>query len=239
MTIHNRKQKTLTLFSLCSLLAFSACTIDAYEKGEGEYSLTTAELVEAHVGSDKKVDYVMTDQGERLLMQPSVTAKWIETADTTYRALMYYNIVREGAAEAVSMGRVGVLIPRSLSSREGSSSAGSGEVKMKTDPLYLESSWLGKNRRYLNLRLRLLTGSTTDEDAVHTIGLVHDSLASTPTHARLKLYHDQGGQPEYYSVVTYASIPLYMLNADTLTLEVNTYDGMVERTFVCTPKTGE
>ena len=209
----------------------AACTIDAYEKGEGEWSLTTAELVEAHVGGDKHVDYVDTDLGERLTMNPRLTAKWIEKGDTTYRAVLYYNKLRAGEAEAVSMGRVGVLVPRRLMADSSSSAKGRTEV-MKTDPVYLESVWLAKNRRYLNLRLRLLTGATDDEEAVHTIGLVVDSLASTPTHPRLLFYHDQGGQPEYYSSVAFASVPLSLLKADTVTLVVNTYDGVVEKTFV-------
>ena len=169
----------------------AACTIDAYDKGEGDYSLTTAELVEAHVGSDKQVDYVDTDLGERLK---------------------------------------GVIVPHSLSS--DSSSAKGIPAVMKTDPVHLESAWLSKNRRYLNLRLRLLTGATADEEAVHTIGLVPDSLTSTPQHAHLLFYHDQGGKPEYYSQVAIASIPLYLLKTDTITLKINTYDGVVERTFV-------
>lgn len=208
----------------------AACTIDAYDKGEGDYSLTTAELVEAHVGSDKQVDYVDTDMGERLKMNPVATAKWIEKADTTYRAVLYYNKVRENEAEAVSLGRVGVIVPRSLSS--DSSSAKGKQAVMKTDPVYLESAWLSKNHRYLNLRLRLLTGATDDEEAVHTIGLVPDTLASTATHAHLLFYHDQGGRPEYYSSVAFASIPLSQVKADTITLQINTYDGVVERMFV-------
>ena len=208
----------------------AACTIDAYDKGEGDYSLTTAELVEAHVGSDKQVDYVDTDLGERLKMTSRLTAKWIEKADTTYRAVLYYNKIRENEAEAVSLGRVGVIVPHSLSS--DSSSAKGIPAVMKTDPVHLESAWLSKNRRYLNLRLRLLTGATADEEAVHTIGLVPDSLTSTPQHAHLLFYHDQGGKPEYYSQVAIASIPLYLLKTDTITLKINTYDGVVERTFV-------
>lgn len=200
-------------------MMLASCEIDAYDKGEGEYSLTSAELVEAYVGADKAVAYVETDRGERLNMQPALKAKWIETPDTVYRAALYYNKVAEGQAEPVSISRVGVLLPRD--SMQGG---------MKTDPLYLESAWLAKNRRYLNLRLRLLTGSSDDE-AVQTIGLLRDTLTSTASHVRLQLYHDQGGKPEYYSATTYASIPLAALNADTVTLTVNTYDATVERTF--------
>lgn len=208
----------LTLLAFLPFLA--ACTIDAYEKGEGEYSLLTAELVEAYIDNDKHVSHVVTDQGERLILTSPLTAQWIDTPDTMYRALLYYNQVEEGKAEPRSFGWVGVLNPRD-----------SIKGGMKSDPLYTESMWVAKNHKYLNLRLRLLTGSTDDEKARHSIGLMKDAASSTPGHARMVLYHDQGGMPEYYSMVTYASIPLDSITADTLTIVVKTYDGEVNRTF--------
>ena len=208
----------LTLLAFLPFLA--ACTIDAYEKGEGEYSLLTAELVEAYVDNDKHVSHVVTDQGERLILTSPLTAQWIETPDTMYRALLYYDQVEEGKAEPRSFGWVGVLTPRD-----------SIKGGMKSDPLYTESMWVAKNHKYLNLRLRLLTGSTDDEKARHSIGLMKDAVSSTPGHARTVLYHDQGGMPEYYSMVTYASIPLDSIKADTLTIVVKTYNGEVNRTF--------
>lgn len=208
----------LTLLAFLPLLA--ACTIDAYEKGEGEYSLLTAELVEAYVDNDKHVSHVVTDQGEYLMLTSPLTAQWIETPDTMYRALLYYDQVEEGKAEPRSFGWVGVLTPRD-----------SIKGGMKSDPLYTESMWVAKNHKYLNLRLRLLTGSTDDEKARHSIGLMKDAASSTPGHARMVLYHDQGGMPEYYSMVTYASIPLDSIKADTLTIVVKTYNGEVNRTF--------
>lgn len=198
----------------------ASCERDAYDKGEGEYSLMTAEMVEAHVDGDKRVDRVETDDGLRLSVKNSFTTSWIHTADTTYRGLLYYNNIGEDKAEAVSLIRVGVLQPRD-----------SIEGGLKTDPLYLESAWVGRNHKYLNLRLRLLTGSTDDENAIQTLGLLADTLLSTPSHVRLTLCHGQGGQPEYYSVNAYVSIPLSAFTADTLTLTVNTYGGSIQRTF--------
>ena len=159
--------------ALYALLAFMpllmSCETDAYDKGEGEYSLMTAELVDAYVGSDKYVTRVVTDQGDEFTMEPHATAKWIEKADTTYRALLYFNKVGNDKAEAISLGWVGVLVPRD-----------SIKGGMKTDPLFTESMWLGKNRRYLNMRLRLLTGTADDEKAQHSIGVVIDSTTTTP-----------------------------------------------------------
>ena len=207
------------LLLLCFMV--SSCQTDSYEKGEGEYSLMTAELVDAHVGSDKYVDYVDTDQGDHLNMDPHFTMKWIDTADTTYRAILYYNQSEAGKANAVSMSRVGVLTP--LDSVKGGA---------KTDPIHIESVWMSGNRKYLNLRMRLMTGATDDEEARQRIGLLNDLEASTKNHTALLLCHDQGGQPEYYSATSYASIPLSDIKADTLTLSINTYDGMMTRTFV-------
>ena len=51
-------------FYLVALLLLVSCTQDNYDKGEGEYSLMRADFVEAHVGSDKRVDYVVTDDGD-------------------------------------------------------------------------------------------------------------------------------------------------------------------------------
>ncbi|MCR4602394.1 MAG: NigD-like N-terminal domain-containing protein [Prevotella sp.] len=216
-----RRQHLAASWMMLLSLIISSCTIDSYEKGEGDYSLMTAEMVEAHVGSDKRVDYVDTDVDEHLLIQPTATANWITTADTTYRALLYYKKTEVGQAKAVSIGYVGVLMPHD-----------SIKGGMKTDPLYAESLWLSKNRSYLNLRLRLMTGTTDDKEAMHTIGLVRDTLASTDKHMCLQLYHDQGGRPEYYSSTAFASIPLTQITADTITLVVNTYSGVVTRTFV-------
>lgn len=216
-----RKGLVIGSFSFLICLLIASCEIDAYEKGEGDLSLLTAEMVEAQVDADKIVNQVETDQNERLILQPPITAKWIETADTVYRGLLYYKKVDGVNIKAVSFGKVGVLIPRD-----------SIKGGQKTDPLYVESIWLSKNRKYLNLRLRLLTGSTDDEEAQHALGLLRDIPATTANHAHMLLYHDQGGRPEYYSVTAFASIPLDKIGTDTLTLAANTYNGLLTRTFV-------
>ncbi|MBQ9355964.1 MAG: NigD-like N-terminal domain-containing protein [Prevotella sp.] len=219
--MNNKKHSAgSVILAILAGMISTGCTVDAYDKGEGQYSNLTAELVQARVGTDKSITQVLTDRGEALRMETPATAKWIEKGDTTYRALLYYNIVEDGLAAPVSISRVGVLAPRD-----------SIKGAMKTDPLYVESVWKARNGQYLNMRLRLLTGSTDDEKAIHTIGLLRDTLASTATHQHMTLYHDQGGMPEYYSTVTYASIPLSSVTADSITITVNTYDrGLVKHT---------
>jgi hypothetical protein len=215
--------KALKLFTIIAgVLLVAACTTDAYDKGEGRLSMVTAEMADAHANSEKLVDYVDTDEGERLQMQTPFTGSWVTKPDSVYRVLFYYKKDDSGKAEPMGASRVGVVHPKPVSQFEDG---------VKTDGLYWESAWLSRTRKYLNLRLRLLTGSTDDEKARHSIGLMKDAASSTPGHARMVLYHDQGGMPEYYSMVTYASIPLDSIKADTLTIVVKTYNGEVNRTF--------
>ena len=48
----------------------------------------------------------------------------------------------------------------------------------------------------------------------------------------LRLHHDQGGVPEYYSSRIYTSIPLNgELAGKIIRLKVNTYKGEIEKTY--------
>lgn len=201
---------------LCLLMVFAAvaCTQDAYEKGEGAYSEMTAQLADAHVNSDKRVDYVDTDEGEHLMLSQSASAKFITKADTTYRVSFYYKMV-EGKAEPLSMGHVTVFSPQVIKA-------------MKTDPVRMESMWIGRSKKYLNMSFYVMTGTTGDDDVKQTLGCRRDGVtknADGTQTLRLTLYHDQGGVPEYYSQRVYVSIPIQGIKVDSISLQVNTYDG--------------
>jgi hypothetical protein len=220
------KRHVLLFFCTVSLLALAAaCTQETYDQGDGEFSLLRADFVEAHVGADRRVDYVKTDDGDSLRAVRPFTVSWIMTADTTYRALLYHSL-REGQTDAYSMAQVLVPLPKPASRFKG------GVV---TDPVYVESCWRARNGRYLNLRLRVMTGD--DEVAKstrHVFGCVNDTLvtqAGSTTTLHLSLYHSQGGQPEYYSREVYLSIPLYDVSADSVRLTVQTYNGLLQKTL--------
>ena len=102
------KMKTRLLTVLFSSFVLFSCTQDGYETGEGEYSLLRADLVDVHVNGERRVDYVLTDDSDSLRTQRPFTVGWIETADTTYRALLYYKL-KDGNVEGYSMGQV--LVP--------------------------------------------------------------------------------------------------------------------------------
>ena len=227
----------LLLFSfLLPLSSFlvTSCTQDGYDKGEGQYSYLRGDFVEALIGADKNIVSLMTDEGETLPLSQPYTAKWITRSDTVYRCMLYYNKVRDSkgqtVAEPISVGEVPcpVIIPLSEL-----------EVEMKTDPVKFESAWMSKTGKYINLSFALKTGTTGDDEAIHTLRVVQDTIMTNPDGSRtsyLRLFHDQGGVPDYYSTQVYASIITSEISADSVRITINTYKGIVEKSFLLISK---
>lgn len=211
--------KSVAMLSQLAILLLAACTTDAYEKGEGEYSGLRGDLADLQVNAEKQAETAVTDEDDRLTFVNPFATNWIQKGDTTYRAYIYYNKEDGGAARVVSAGQVLMLRPRR-------------EDKPMTDPTGLESIWLSTNKRYLNMALLLKVGQDGSDDLHHVLGATFDTIMTNPDRTRtmhLRLYHDQGGVPEYYTQRTYASISLDGLRVDSVCLRVNTYDGWRER----------
>ena len=215
--------KQIIAFVIVCLMC--GCTQDAYDKGEGEYSLLRGDFVEAQVNTSKQVVSIMTDDGDLLPLAEPYSAKWIAKADTFYRCMLYYNKVEDHhgstIADVISMWQVSC--PRVMPLNEF-------DKEIKTDPVKFESMWVSRSGKYLNMSLMLKTGSTDDSTAVHQLAVVCDTVISKSMF--LRLHHDQGGVPEYYSTSAYISIPTSQLPADTITITLNTYDGLVQKQFV-------
>ncbi len=208
------------------LLPLTSCTQDAYEKGEGEYSLLRGDFAEAVVNSNKQVAKIITDDGDEMLVTSPYTAKWIAKADTTYRCMLYYNKV-EGKAEVVSMGQVpcAAIVPLSKFEKE-----------LKTDPVKFESTWMSKTGRYLNLSIQVKSGATDDTTAVQSLAIVSDTLITHSDGKQIRnliLHHDQGNVPEYYSTQVYVSIPTNRIDADSVRISINSYNGEVVAKHRC------
>ena len=207
---------------------FVSCTQDEYEKGEGKYSLMQVDFVEAHAAADKSVDYVVTDDGDSLALETPLAVKWINTPDSIYRALLYYQKVQgtngREVVQVINLSRVtSSQLRRPSFFQQG----------VKTDPVHFESLWVSKNQRYLNVGLALMIG-VAEEGAVHRIGIVGDTIitqADGKNTYHLRLYHDQGGVPENYSQRTYFSLPLRGMKVDSMSVSINTYGGLVVRTL--------
>ena len=208
---------------LCLIFAvilLAACETDSYDKGAGKNSLTMGDLMTAHANGDKSIDYITTDNDEKLIVSQPVTAKWITTADSTYRTVAYYNKLGEGKAEIISIGLVPTVIPRD------------SVKEVVTDPVTFESMWTSKNKKYLNLSIWLKIGNTSVEDAHQTIGMLRTAITTaddgrTTTH--LTLLHSQGEVPEKYSTQYFLSIPHDSIPTDSVRLTVETYSGRVEK----------
>lgn len=222
--IHRRSLLFAAVLVISHLsLLISSCTTDAYDKGEGEYSLLEAEMADVHVDAGCKADYLVTDDNDRLRVVNSYTTGWMLTPDSTYRALAYFSR-REGGAQLEALNRVAVAVPKKLKD-------------LKTDPVRFESTWISPTRQYLNTAIYLLLGSTTDEKAIQSIGCHRDTLlrnADGTVTQHITLYHDQGGVPQYYSVRAYVSIPLADIKADSVCLSINTYNGVIMKTHPLT-----
>lgn len=215
----------ISFITILSALAITACTTDSYEKGEGEYSTLQADFVEAHANAELKIDYMKTDNDELLSITEPVNRSWITKADSMYRSVVYYK--KEGAAasiESIAEVPVATILPtKELAKR----------MKRLNDPLTLESVWIGKNKRFLNVSLYVKSGSTEDSNAIQRLGIANDSTKTVNGKLtwHLRVCHDQGDVPEYYSEQTYFCLPLYKIKADSLVLTFNTYDGVVTKQF--------
>ncbi len=217
------------LFTLLPFSLFISCTQDAYEKGEGDYSLMRGDFAEANVNSNREITSIITDEGEILPLTTLQTAQWISRPDTIYRCMLYYNKVKgsdgKPAAEVISLGKVLCLYIKPLTIFEKT---------YKDDPVKFESLWRSKSGKYLNLHLQLKTGYTEDSTAVQKLDVVSDTLITYPGGQRtlsVLLYHDQANVPEYYSTQAYVSIPTTDLTVDSIRLYLNTYSGPVVKTL--------
>ena len=223
----------MLLFTIhCSLFTIS-CTQDAYDKGEGKYSRLTGDFVEAYTNGQKQIERVITDDGSILTLSDAVAPKWAKVPDSLYRCILYYNKVKieygEETVDLVSISQV--PCPKITPLRKL-------DKAMKTDPVKFESAWVSKSGKYLNLSLYVLTGTADDDKASQTLAIVEDTLMVNPDSKRtsyLRLYHDQGGIPEYYSSSVYTSIPVHDMVADSVRISINTYQGEVVKTLKINP----
>ena len=210
--------------------ALASCETENYETGDGKYSNMRADFADTHTSAPKTVVNMITDDGDSLVFKEKVAVSWAAKGDTTYRALVYYIPEESRSASVLSVQQV--LVPNIRPHYQFK--------EIKTDPLSIESVWQSRNGRYMNFGLNLLSGSTSSDDSHHLLGMICDTLmqnADGKRHLHLRLFHDQGDVPQYYTTRAFLSIPLkkepYRLQSgDTLSVVVNTYDGVVTKSFV-------
>lgn len=222
MTIKRWAYRSHLVPLISCLLLLAACETDSYDKGEGKYSQTQADFAELSVNSEKQGVSFMTDEGTRFTLTTPTTAQWIETADTIYRTIIYYNKVKEGEATAVSMGLLPTLKPVA-------------HWKLKEqweDPIGLESCWLTRNGKYINLGVLIKSGYVDDKEGLHKVALACDTILTNADQSRTAYYrllHSQEDAPQYYTNRHYLSILLPEDRPDSVCLSLTTFEGLVQR----------
>ncbi len=225
-------RKRVLYIALLCLACLTACETDSYDKGEGKYSLLQADFAELHVDGQKQGTSFTTDEGTTLQLKQPFTAKWIETADTTYRTIVYYYMSQQasanttnGFATAEAIGAIATLHPI----------AHWRFKEQPEDPIGLESAWLTRNGKYLNLGLLVKTGRVSDEEQPHQIGLAEDTIYVRNDGRRTaswRLLHSQNNTPQYYTNRRYVSILMPTDVPDTILLSIPTEQGPLQRTFI-------
>jgi len=221
-----RLSSSIVLYLLLSSSFFLSCERDSYEKGEGRYSLLQADFANLTVDNEKRGVSFVTDEGESYLLSNPLKTSWIETADTVYRTYLYYNKEENGRADIKSIGILPTLIARDAKDFK----------RQPQDPLGVESSWLTRDSKYINMGLLLKNGRDDNgKEGIHSLALALDEVRQNDdqTHtAYYRLLHEQGEAPEYYTNRRYVCILLPTEERpDSVCLTVNTYDGVVVKKF--------
>ena len=202
-----------------------SCTVEPYETGDTSLSYLMAEMVDMHVVG-KEIKSIVTDSDERLAVSSSyLLPEKMEHRDTTYRMMLYYNKEGNKPIELKSLRRAHVV---KASDKQSS-------LTIHDDPVKLISVWKAQNSSYINMSLGLMVGNAENEDAVHKVGLVVNSVETIADGSKtyyLTLHHDQDSIPEYYTQTVYLSVPLKEYSAgDRICIRMNTYSGWIEKIF--------
>lgn len=212
-------RKGIALLFLLLVLVLSGCEKESYDTGDNKWSYMNAEFALVHTSASATADYAVTDDGERLTFSKPLAVSWAQTADSIYRSLVYYN-KKGDVVEPITASQV-LVAP---------CQAPNPDRAVVTDPLTFESAWAGGG--YLNVGFAVKTGKLDSDTELQALGFLLSDVTTDSTGLRtahVVMIHSQNGQPEYYSVRGYASMP-WPEDIDRVSLTVNTYVGKVVKT---------
>ena len=154
------------------------------------------EFVTVTTDSRGLLDALQPDRGDLLPVENDHTAA-VLTPDTVLRMVANYEVTPEHRAVVYGMARALSPVPQPRHSKVF-------EQGIKTDPVQVESVWMG--RGYLNMVLLVKVRT-----ALHYFHFVEEQAAETGEclDVTLSLYHDDGGDREGYTQRVYASVPLH------------------------------
>lgn len=199
--------RPFTFFLTPLLLLFTSFSLSSCrdDNDDSPYPSLITELVDCPTNSEGTMVKIVFDNDTELpLSNPQMDLK----PNVTYRALAGYTL--DGRKATLYSLKAAALL------RDSTSVA-------CYDPVNVASLW--RTRRYINLHLL----PKTQGEGQHAWGFITDSIRGQ--HAYLRLHHRQGTDPTSYSTDVYASLPLALVDADTITLRIRTFSGTKEQTF--------
>lgn len=208
------------LFALLLSLAIASCSSD--DAGEGIDSLQ-AEMCDIHTVASKTALSCRLDDDRMLEFAAPLNVQWAQKADSTYRALLYYNKV-EGSDKVDALSAVMALALNPVP-------ADKEEWAKYSDPVGFVSAWKARNGRYVNVCLSFKTGAVSGKS--HKLAVVCDSVSAAGSRYYYRFCHSQEGIPTDYGVEEYMSVAIdSLLKGDTVSISVPTFKGMVCKDFV-------
>lgn len=243
--------KVVASAAVVAAALLASCTTEQYDSGDGKLSYLRSDFVEACTDAQSRMSSFTTDEQLSLQVEGTPKVSWMTTPDSTYRALVYYAAPGSSSASG----------PSSSSSSSASFTERSAQnltsapVKVfivnnvlcpkikrlqtsappKTDPVSFVALWLSANRKYVNITFDVKTGSSGNDADGQSIGAVLTDMtrnADGTLTAHITFCHDQGNVPQYYSSRQYASLAVaQMQDADSASIVINSYKGMVVKTI--------
>ena len=168
------------------------------DKDDAPYPSVITELVDCPTDEGGTISHIVLDDDTTL---PLTNPQSGLQASVTYRCMAGFTL-DSGKATLYSL--TGAFLLRDST------------AVAQTDPTAVVSLW--RTSRYLNLHLLPKT-----QGGEQSWGFITDSIAGR--HAYLRLHHRQGEDPTAYSTDVYASLPLSLVDADTITLCIQTFNG--------------
>lgn len=199
---------------LVSLL--SSCGDDDYH-----YPSVKLEFLTAFSGADGSLQSVLTDEGEQYPVLENASKLTIDP-NSFVRIVSNYEPVKaaDGVAGVKLYAALGTISPFPLP-------ADKFEDGVKTDPVELQSIWMGID--YLNLLLGIKA-----QDGKHLLHFIEDEVVKDKSTGlvtvHLTLYHDAANDVLAYTKRAYVSVPLWQYAEEgvkkvAVTMDINTYSG--------------